>query len=234
VKKRLALITTSAALIASSAVHAENQWGLTPYVGADVQSRHMNWGKGLGDNAFSHNSMQGNVYFGVKFSEYLAVEGGYESTAKKTRTVTVSPGDVLLGNPLAGTLLNQFNMTSRISGPHINLVGSTSLSDTHRLKLLGLVGVASLKANLLGQRTAIMNNSVFIPVLPNGKPFIKRKNLLRLGTALEHMLTDTWGVRVSVIWENTNKLKITASNGAIGFAQAKNSFVYGLGAFVSF
>jgi len=234
VKKRLALITTSAALIASSAVHAENQWGLTPYVGADIQSRHMNWGKNLGDNLFAHHAMQGNIYFGVKFSEYFGVEGGYESSAKKTRTVTASPGDVLTGTPLPGASLNQFSMTSRISGPHISAVGSVSLSDLHRLKLSGLVGIASLKSSLSRQKIGSTTFGVFAPFPGTPVPFVKRKNVLRLGAALEHMLTDTWGVRGSVIWENTNKLKSYAQNGFSGVAQAKNSFACGLGAFISF
>jgi opacity protein-like surface antigen len=234
VKKKLALITASVALAASGNLHAANQWGLTPYVGADVQSRHMNWDTGSGGNLFTHDAVQGNVYFGVKFSENFGIEGGYESTAKKVRSVFANPGELVTGTALGSANPIQFTTTTRLRGHHINLVSSASLSETHRLKLLGLIGIVSLKASLTRQPTASITGGVFTSRNGPTTPLIQRKNLLRLGTTLEHLLTDAWGIRGSITWENTKRLKIFASNGANGIAQPKNSLVYGLGAFITF
>jgi len=235
VKKKLALITTSVALVASGNLHAENQWGLTPYVGADVQSRHMNWGKGLGDNLFAHDAMQGNVYVGVKFNEYFGVEGGYESTDKKDRNAKLSSGDINAGIPVASVPFAtlQYITTSRISGHHISVTASAPISDEYRLKVLGIVGIASLKASLFRHTTSFVAGG--IPLPSPDVIFSKRKNLLRLGAGLEHMITETWGVRASLIWENTNRLKVSGvSRSASPTVQAKNSLLYSAGAFFNF
>ena len=236
-KKRLALITTSVALATSSAANAENQWGLTPYVGADVQSRHMNWSKGLGDNLFAHDAMQGNVYVGVKFNEYFGIEGGYESTSKKDRNVILNAGDIVTGN-IINARMTSANViaTSHLHGTHINFVSSFYISETNRLKFLGSLGVISLRAKLTKKLINYMDLGV--PVDYSSRPSIlynKRKHVLRIVAGLEHMLTDAWGVRGSITWENTNRLKIPSLNGATpSLAQPKNAIAYGLGAFITF
>lgn len=229
-KKTLALLAAPAVLLAASAVMAENHWGVTPYVGADAEWRHMNFQKGFGNNLFNHDYPQGNVYVGVQFNEYLAVEGGYEATERKTRTSNFRTGDTI-----AGLLLDepnttfQYNSTAQIKGLHANLIGSLTICELYRLKLIGLVGFARLKANLTRART--LTDGLSDPAFLN---FKARKSVLRLGAGLQHMINCNWGVRAMVKWEESKKLKMIGIENALTSIKPKNSFIYSIGAFYTF
>lgn len=246
--KRLAILAAPLMMLAASAVTAENQWGFTPYVGADAQWRHMNFNGGLGDNLFRHEYPQGNLFAGIKLNDYLGIEVGYESTAKKNRTVYLNGGDVTAGTIVNANTGVQYTTTAQIKGPHANLVGSFPISEEYRLKIFGMVGVAHLKANLKRTATTVVATlpppfgvTIFPPSLafPNGvtSTFNKRKSVLRLAGGLEHMFCNNWGVRATVTWENTHKLNTLGNiQPASGVSQIKenNSIAYGLGVFVTF
>lgn len=234
-KKTLALLAAPAVLLAASAVMAENHWGVTPYVGADAEWRHMNFQKDFGQNLFKHDYPQGNVYVGVQFNEYLAVEGGYEATERKTRTAANVGSTVLTGIRLAAGNSIQSNSTGQVKGLHANILGFLPICEAYRLKLIGLVGFARLKGNFA--RTDVTINGV--ATLPDEMPaftntFKKRKSVLRLGAGLQHMINCNWGVRAMVKWENSKKLTITSVEDTDFILKAKNSFIYSIGAFYTF
>lgn len=229
-KKTLALLAAPAVLLAASAVMAENHWGVTPYVGADAEWRHMNFQKGFGNNLFNHDYPQGNVYVGVQFNEYLAVEGGYEATERKTRTNTLRTGDttagILIDTPNSTV---QYNSTGQVKGLHANLIGLLPICESYRLKLIGLVGFARLKGNFVRTRTLVDGFS-----LPDSVNFKARKSVLRLGAGLQHMINCNWGVRGMVKWEESKKLKMIGIENALTSIKPKNSFIYSIGAFYTF
>ena len=240
--KRLAILAAPVMMLAASAVTAENQWGFSPYVGADAQWRHMNFNGGLGDNLFRHDYPQGNFFAGIKLNDYLGIEAGYESTVKKTRTVHLGAGDVSAGAVLIPGTTVQYASTAQVKGLHANLVGSFPISEEYRLKLIGMVGVAQLKAHLKRTATlATVRGNLRNPtaIFPNGvtTTFKRRKNVLRLVGGVEHMFCDNWGVRATVTWENTHKLNAYGNpQPIVGSTQVKenNSVAYGLGVFVTF
>ncbi len=218
--KKLALLAVPAILLAASAATADNQWGFTPYVGADAEWRHLNYQTGFGENIFRHDYPQGNIYAGLKFNDYLAIEGGYEATGRKSRVTTLGPGNIFAGNSTAGTTL-QFSTTSRIKGPHANLVGFLPIWDAYRLQLIGSVGFARLQEN--AEFTILTANGN--PAIPDPRTFKQRKSILRVGAGLQQMISDSWGVRAMVKWENTNKFKM-GSNIGRSEIRHKNSFIY--------
>ncbi len=228
-KKTLALLAAPAVLLAASAVMAENHWGVTPYVGADAEWRHMNFQNGFGNNLFNHNYPQGNVYVGVQFNEYLAVEGGYEATERKTRTNTLRTGDLTAGVLIGPDTTVQYNSTGQVKGLHANLVGLLPICDLYRLKLIGLVGFARLKGNFVRTATSLDGDAVDSSV-----NFKARKSVLRLGAGLQHMINCNWGVRAMVKWEESKKLKMIGIENALTSIKAKNSFIYSVGAFYTF
>ncbi len=237
--KKLTLLATPLVMLVASAATAEVQWGLTPYLGADAQWRHMNFNGGLGDNLFTHDYPQGNLFVGIKFNDHVGVEVGYESTTKKTRTVYLNPGDTSAGivlNP-ARQVSGQFSNTAQMTGFHANLIGSFPISEEYRLKAIGMVGVAQLKANLVRQPIVTFVNGIKQPALSPTVTFKKRKSVVRLAGGLEHMLCDHWGIRATVTWENTNKLNINGNpppSSGQTLIKENNSVAYGLGVFVTF
>lgn len=246
-KKKLALLAAPIVLLAASAATAENRLGLTPYVGADAEFRHMDYHKNFGGNVINHNSPQGNVYAGVRLNEYFAVEAGYEATKRKTKRSTLNSDDTLGGFVLprnAGAVEPfGFNATSQTKGLHANLVGFLPICDAYRLQLIGMLGFVRLKTKTtLTWITA--NGALVAPLVGAGEDvtiFKARKNVLRLGAGLQHMINCNWGVRGIVKWEQSKKLKMSSTNPVLNALnpatlsiKPKNSIIYSIGAFYTF
>lgn len=230
-KKKLSLIAASAILATSTVANAESMLSFTPYVGADFQYRHMNYYPNYGHNLFKHNLMQRNFYVGAKIHEYFGVEVGHQSSSSTTRTVTLGAGEIAAGAaPIQAGRRVVFNSTNRVNGLHANIIGFLPVSEEHKLKLIALVGITSLRTNF--EKNVVSINGTAMNVITK---FVNRKNLLRLGGGLEHMITERWGVRASLIWENTARLQMPAQNPTqTGLVKPKNSLIYGFGAFVRF
>jgi opacity protein-like surface antigen len=226
VKKKLAFLAAPVFMLAASS-NAQAHWGTTPYVGADIQFRDMDFQSGFGDNLFSHHHPQGNVYLGAKLHEYFGVEAGFESTTRQNKKSTLRIDSTNLGLPVT-TAVSKYNVTSLIRGSHLSLVGFFPVCDQRRLTLIGLAGAAALKASF-----KVVNFYTNTGVLAPMQEFNKRKIVLRLGAGLEHMFACHWGLRGTVIWENTRKISApTVSSAAL--VKPKDSLIYSLGVFTSF
>jgi opacity protein-like surface antigen len=221
-KKTLALLIASIALLATSRTLAANLCGVIPYVGADAELRHMNFYKPFGNDLLSHHYGQGNLYLGLQLNEYLAVEAGYEATEKKTRA----------GGDTAGNNTFQSNSRGQIKALHANLVGSLSICEQYRLKLIGLIGFARLKEKLVVVDTTV--NGVVVPAANNTFTFKNKKSVLRLGAGLQHMINCNWGTRAMLKWEQSGKLNTRAQEDNNFPIRAKNSFIYSVGVFYMF
>jgi hypothetical protein len=208
-------------------------WNLTPYVGVDMQYHTMDFKTGFGDNFFSHHQPQANIYFGTTLHNYFGIEAGFQSTNQQNTTATLITGDPNLGTIIQDpNSLAKYNVTSYIRGSHLNVTGFLPLSVEYQIKLIGLIGVASLKAKFQRLNTSLVYFGVVQPTLSPDE-FIQRKTVLRLGAGLEHFFVYDWGVRGTLIWENTGKI-VAPTEFSPQFVKPKNSFTYGLGAFVSF
>lgn len=228
---KLALVATPMFILAASAATADIQWGVTPYVGADAEWRHLDFKSGFGDNTFRHDYPQGNLYAGLKFNCYFGIEAGYEATERKTRTTTFFPGTVVNGVLLSGPSSSfQFASTGQIKGYHASLLGFYPLCNVYRLSLLGSVGFARLQARLISSRIALSGVPTNV-----ASDFIQRKDVLRLGAGLQQMISEDWGVRAMLKWENTNKFKnIAPQQGGASILKLRDSFIYSFGAFFTF
>ncbi len=218
-KKSTLLAASAASLIAltaSTAATADIDWNVSPYVGADVQIRHVKFGHHFGNKRFKKNYPQANLFAGIKFCDFLGIELGYETTTNKSRTVT-------LGTPPIKT-----NSSARFRGPHADLVGFLPIFNECNLHLLGYVGIAHLKASL--KQYDVLANGI-----SPARTFNKHKSVLRLGAGVQHMINDCWGVRALVGWEKT-KFNLVQNQPAATpqRVKLKNSYSYGLGAFYSF
>lgn len=227
----ISLLSVPVLMLAASAVAAENHWCIRPYVGADAELRYINFKKGFGDNLFRHNYPQGNLYVGLRLNDYVGIEAGYEATERKTRAVTLMSGAVVNGQALTGNNdFFQFFSTGQIKGPHTNLTGYLPICEQYQLELVGMIGIAYLKSNFLRIRPTING----LPVTLAPRTYIQRKNIMRVGIGIQHLMTKNWGIRATIRWENTNKFNIKSPENLLGSIALKNSLVYGIGAFYEF
>lgn len=223
----IALSTTSAAFAMT------NEWwdGNKPYVGLDAQVRRMDFKGGFGDNLLQHHSPQGNLYAGVKFNEYVGVEAGYETTSTRTRTSTLTTGDVAAGVPISPLVSPTiFKSKMKIKGPHLDLVGFYSFGRDIPVQLLGSVGVSFFKGTVERQ-TLQMGDP---PVPGRIRTLSEHKAVLRLMGGLQYMWNCHLGARATLGLVKTGKLVIFSNDGAAGTApeiKPKDSTVYGLGMF---
>lgn len=218
-------------LFFSCQTHAD--WNLTPYAGVDMQYHTMDFKSGFGDNLFSHHQPQANIYFGTTLDNYVGIEAGFQSTNQQNRTATLITGESNLGTIIEDpNSLAQYTVTSYIHGAHLNVIGFLPLSVKYPIKLIGLVGVATLKAKFQRLNTSLIHFGVAQPTL-SPDVLIRRKTVLRLGAGLEHLFVYDWGLRGTLIWENSGKI-VAPTEFSSPLVKPKNSFTYGLGAFVSF
>lgn len=206
-----------------------------PYIGVDAQIRHMDYNKRYGRNIFQDDLPQGNIYVGLKLNNYMALEGGFETTLGKSRTTSLTSGTNYLGTFLDDPPQIIVSRV-RIKGPHFDLVGIYDICGEYRLQLIGAVGIAYLKTI---QESWIVADSLGpIDSETGRRTFRKRKSVLRLTTGLQHMINNCTGVRAIIGWENTRKLGDLGApienSISILRVQLKDSINYGAGVFVMF
>lgn len=219
----------------------------TPYVGIDAQMRHMSFDRGFGRHIFKKHYPQGNVFVGLKFKDCVALELGYEFSKTQRHAKNYYTGDVVFGfaipTPAPFVLSNTqgSHASSKISGWNLNLVGFYPiLCGDNNLTLVGSIGAARLKA----RTREVFTTAIVVPAetitLSNTFNYKRHKTVLKIGGGLQHMMSDCLGVRALINWENTSKLHakgkdaVTRRLATPRMAKLKNSFTYGLGAFMPF
>jgi len=218
--------------VAAPSVFALNWMDTTdmrPYVGADAEVRRMDFKGGYGNNLLQHHSPQGNIYAGLKLNDIVGVELGFEATTTRTRTVTLTTGDLLSGTPVPAVMSpSVFKSKAKIKGGHADVVGYYSFYDTSPVQLIGSIGAAVLKAT--AERRTISTAAGPGTIT---RKLSQHKTVLRLGGGLQYALNENWFARLSVGWVNTSKMVVYANDGIVSRVtpevKPKNSTVYGLG-----
>ncbi len=228
--KNLKILAGAAMILLTSGATNASGFCFKPYVGADAQFRFMSFQRDFGSKNFRNRYPQANVYVGLKFCDYLGLEGGYFSSADLTRQSFFQTNELSLG---ANTFADTTSIgSSRIAGWHINAVGFVPVSECYHLSALVYIGISQCKINLRDITTSIGG-------LPDNLTvnFSQTKNILRLGAGLEHMITDCIGVRSLISFENTSAFK-NIRNGVspegaapAGLVKVNNSVVLSFGIF---
>lgn len=254
---QLVLLATTS-MVANHTLASGCDFCLEPYVGVDAQMRKMHFQKHFGGNLLRHKYPQANFFGGVKFNEYLGIEGGYEVSKKQHTTKIPNQTDIIFGvrlrpvDPLVTNVQDLERASSKIYGWNLNLVGLLPIPCIEDCtQLLGSVGLAHLKLRVNSAFTSIgsvdltpfglgdLNN-----LLTNSQAFSTRfrktKTVLRLSGGLQHKIIDCLGIRALVSWEKTSKLHTQGKNfpvdptDILGVVKPKNSLQYSLGIFIPF
>jgi len=207
---------------------------LNVYVGADLQNRHMPYKSGEGSQFFKKDSLQGNLFLGLRLHENFGVELGYEQTQRKKREVTLLPGDQTLGGVVG--ISQGFQTRAKLAGFHLDLMGFLPLEGYCKdLSLFAGIGVARLKAKL--ERTNVAVGGVQFPPVTQSFDEKNSKYVARLTAGAQYLLTENLGVRGILNYENTSRIQpqSTSPDGTrVVKVKLKDSFSYGLGVFFKF
>lgn len=249
--KKLSLLAAPLLLMAANA-NAQGliEFGATycPYVGIDAQLRHMSFRKDFGHNLFKKNYGQVNLVGGLKFSDYVGVEVGYEQGFRRSGNSANTSESIELGRPIAtvlGASITQFSTNSfRIHGPHASIIGFLPFCVCDQnFEWIGSVGIARLSAKFTHEPTGFRVFGRFLNLPEDIRSeftagFKKRKTVLRAMAGLQQNITQNVIIRASVAWEKTSKFRNIAPRDQILNAQLrgslKDSVLYGLGIYWKF
>lgn len=227
----LKLIFLTFISLTSPKILATTERNFFPYIGADIQIRKMPFKQEFGDDLFKKKSMQGNFYLGFKVNENFGFEIGHQVADKKDRN-TVTSAAPRLGK--VQNILPGFKETGtrQIKGWNLSLVSFLPLSTEYKISAIGMVGLSSLEVRL---KDVVVLPGVALNLHRETK-FKQRKSVLRLGGGVQKMFSDSFGVRTTVVWENTSRFNNVTQNyaGNTYTAKLKDSWTYGIGAFVMF
>ncbi len=223
-----------------------------PYAGVDVQQRNMGFQKDYGSNIFHRNSMQNNIYVGLRPTENFGLELGYHRSQKPSKTTMVSGGYYLLGEfvdpPVTPPNEIPFVLTQtsiRTQGPHLNLIKFFP-TRYEKTEFLAALGVTLFSVNFQYKQLADSEIGSYAPenILDTTRNFSSKRLIPRAMFGLQQKWTDSLGFRVSFVYENTRKFKsMLPKNQSEGLqllgarepkASINNSMSYGLGVFATF
>lgn len=208
----------------------------SPYVGADVEIRHIDWASNLGSNVFKNNYPQGKVYGGLRFCDFIGIEVGYEATIAKTAKNTLPVGGIYLGDAYPFSARGPVLAEGRfeISGPYAAILGFLPITCDDNVFIS--FGAVSLKASHWTYLLGDADLGVLNPEQTQLR-FSKTKTVLRIGGGWEHLFCSCFGLRLNVAWENTTRfsqLKPENNPTSIRRVSLKNSWNYGFGIFYQF
>lgn len=209
---------------------------LSPYIGADIAMRYSPFQRNFGGNVFKQYYPEGNLFLGVKVSNYLGAELGYKSSMSKTRVVSLGAGEIILGTSLENPP-EVYKSKANFKAWHIKLLGFIPLCKQDCLSLLGSIGIS--RSKLFAKEQLVQN---FIPGLgPSGltdgqstSTFSKTKSILTFGTGVQLAVDERTYLRTKIEWEDTSRFKDIIAKENTKILKSKNSFIYSMGILFSF
>ena len=202
IKNLVVLIASTASSFTYASVTTVYTDNVVPFVGADFEysiiKPNDDW-----RNLSSREFPGGNGFVGVRLSDYIGFELGYEFTGKKEKTHQFIAGETFFN--FTSPVLVGTSVSSKISfnGWHLDLLGFVPLD--HCIDLLLSVGYSATRTKLqFGVGT--VGNPTLINIIPSLHS--RGRTFLRLGGGIQWMITDMTGVRALVRWKNTTRITL--------------------------
>jgi|GEM_PF-5464956 hypothetical protein len=201
-----------------------------PYIGTDIQMRHMSFERNYGRNLFGRTSLGGSLYTGLNVFPNFGVEVGYDSMPTQSREKTLASGTIFSGSKKVTPDLSPivFQTKEDIRGPYINLLGLYPISEVFPLEIIGSLGISFLRAHF--ERAVICAGNYNVDM---NRIYKTHRNVIKIGTGLQYGLTDYIKVRTSIYFSQTNKLNACSIEGFCGVLtdeiKPNNSLLFGLG-----
>lgn len=200
-----------------------------PYIGAEVNTRHMKFKKDYGGNILKDKQPQHVFYVGIRPIKQFGIEFGYESTHSSYRIANLNKDDIVNGAPIPHVLSPLlFKSKIKTKGTFINMIGFHSPWNNIPLELFSSIGVSFKKFDF--ERQTLQANMMPIKSIRYASD---RTPIFRTSIGAQYMLNKHLGTKLSLGLEKTNKIVIYANDDVcskyIPCIQPKNSLIYGYG-----
>lgn len=207
---------------------------IKPTVGYDLMSHHLETAQGFGKNVIKSKYVpMSNVYLGFRFHKNLGIELGYHRTSLRKHQIFLNDGHQGLGVKAQSN--EGHDVHYKAHGPYMAAVlfsGIPTIEDAHEAYLS--FGVVNKRVFV---RDSIFLDSGILQTPPLVRTFKHRKSVFRAGVGTLHRLSDYMGLRTSISWENTAKIKPMKPDenpGSTLAVKTKNTINYGLGVYLTF
>jgi hypothetical protein len=208
------------------------------YHGYDIGRQHVKFKSGYGDGLFKKNLTKVNIFAGIKLTDCVGVEGGYETTFKAKKDARVTHNNLYFGKTsglpddilgLASGETGYLHTKIKIYGFHLGLFGNYNIwqENNHFLDLTGGIIAKKCKINLSSNFYKIDTiYGVNTPELFNNKKIIPK-----ISIGINYFAGQHFGIKTFVGWEKNSAIKLHYQFNADNLLQAKiyNSLVYGCG-----
>lgn len=206
---------------------------IKPTIGYDVLSHHMQLKEELGQGLFKSKYVPMSfIYAHGRLTENFGFEFGYHQTKVKKHKKHLSTGESGLGVKTSSNEGHEYHY--RTSGPTASAIFFSPIPGTN------FPGEVFFTAGVINKRI-YMKDSLFMDNgVPQSPPLVRtfraRKTLLRLSGGWMHKVNDHFGIKTSVSWENTAKLKHIKPDenpGSSLTVGTRNTVNYGIGIYVN-
>lgn len=214
----------------SNAASSFFNFKLTPYIGTDIGIKKLRFKPGYGDNLFEAELPFSNLFFGLKFNDYLGIEGGYESTLQRKKTTTLFRGEKNLGITLTADSAKYISK-DKIYGWHIGVAGEYPLYNTrinNTSSIIWYAGIKNTTTKLIRNRIQLYGEDSYDYIVLNQN---YKKNIAKLAIGVKNFINKHFATRVLITWEQTSKINpfsIYTTSPTIT-AKLQNSISYSIG-----
>lgn len=229
--QKLAIVILGLALSPLAHAYIFDDCAVRPWMGIDLQGRHIGMDHDFGGNIFKKDIVQYNVYGGVRILDYLGLVVGFEETENLGRNVGLAPGAVYLGVPLDAPEYHETQ--TKIKGFYVDLMAFFPICPQYCLDFFVSGGVVRNTLQLADHLTS--DNGIIEPT-PLVRTYRETSTGARASLGLQTIFCEHVGLRAIVSWENTsrfNNVKPTERPDADTNVNIKDSFIYGLGIFIT-
>lgn len=183
---------------------------LDPYIGADVQVRHMPFKLNYGHNQFEKTVLGSDLYAGLRITPNFGIEIGYDKAPKQSRETSLQAGSIFTSNKTVPTDISPLIVKTkeRLSGPYLGLMGFYPITETLPLELVGSAGISFLKLRLEREVTCGGPYAFYVQ-----RAYSSHKNVPRIGGGIQYGLTEKLTSRAMVHFTQTSKLKACSVEG---------------------
>lgn len=221
-------------LFPMSQAHSLPEFNPSFYLEGDVGYRSLRFDDGLGGEVFESSFPQAGFIIGMKFWEYFGLELGYERTRREGNTALIGGNQRVLGRLIPPAGSESHVSEAGIQGQFLNFV---AFLPTHPMSMFDILfGIGIVHSKLLNNDVIVgVNNMTLNNPIP--RTFNTKQTHARVFGGLQKLFKvqnanyiKNAGVRLMVIWENTNVFK---SEPALqiqdAFVTAKNSYIVTFG-----
>lgn len=199
---------------------------LNPYLGVDASVRYFNHDHTFGNNVFYRNYPEADIYLGLRFNEFFAIEGGYKATITQTKTTSVGSGQVVNVSVVDPPEIHRG--VSNFKAWFGQLVGFYPVCDSYCVYLFGSVGLSHM--TLFAQDKVVQDRLTAFFNDVNVRSFRTNKVIPNLGTGLQFQIDGRSSIRLGVKWENTSQFSnVVADENVNARLSLKDSVIFSLG-----